>query len=45
MKRKITNRRRNQWGEIIGDCEGRPVKFTFATGLWYFLDGERERAT
>lgn len=34
----IRNVRQNSWGETVGECNGRPVKWTYSTCLWYWAD-------
>jgi len=34
----IVNIHHNTFGEIIGECQGRKVKWTWSVSMWYFND-------
>jgi len=35
---KIINIRTNSFGEIVGRCKERKVKWSWSVNLWYFVD-------
>ena len=34
----IKNIRYNLWGERVGECQGRKVKWTYSVEMWFFTD-------